>query len=98
LRGRRDKNLSKEDSIRYAFAEVGEAIVFTSIIVGAGFALIAFSTFQINSQLGLLTAITVLVAMLFDFLVLPAILLLGGDGSRTTQTTRGSHATSTPAE
>ena len=98
LRGRRDKNLSKEDSIRYAFAEVGEAIVFTSIIVGAGFALIAFSTFQINSQLGLLTAITVLVAMLFDFLVLPAILLLGGDGSRTVQTKRGSHATSTPAE
>ena len=98
LRGRRDKNLSKEDSIRYAFAEVGEAIVFTSIIVGAGFALIAFSTFQINAQLGLLTAITVLVAMLFDFLVLPAILLLGGDGSRTTQTKRGSYATSTPAE
>ena len=98
LRGRRDKNLSKEDSIRYAFAEVGEAIVFTSIIVGAGFALIAFSTFQINAQLGLLTAITVLVAMLFDFLVLPAILILGGDGSRTTQTKRGSYATSTPAE
>jgi uncharacterized protein len=77
LRGRREKDLNKEDAIRYAFSEVGEAIVFTSIIVGAGFALISFSTFQVNAQLGLLTAITVIVAMFFDFLVLPAILLLG---------------------
>lgn len=98
LRGRREKNLSKEDAIRYAFAEVGEAIVFTSIIVGAGFAMISFSSFQINAQLGLLTAITVIVAMFFDFLVLPAILLLGGDRSNPTVIKGDSNVETLPAE
>ncbi|MGR3343464.1 MAG: efflux RND transporter permease subunit [Paracoccaceae bacterium] len=98
LRGRREKNLNKEDAIRYAFAEVGEAIVFTSIIVGAGFAMIAFSTFQVNAQLGLLTAITVIVAMFFDFLVLPAILLLGGDRTKSTIIQGDSDVETAPAE
>ena len=98
LRGRREKNLNKEDAIRYAFAEVGEAILFTSIIVGAGFAMIAFSTFQVNAQLGLLTAITVIVAMFFDFLVLPAILLLGGDRAKSRVTKGDSNVETLPAE
>jgi uncharacterized protein len=76
---------------------VGDTIVYTSIIVGAGFAMIAFSTFQINAQLGLLTAITVFVAMLFDFLVLPAILLLGGDQSQPFSAKRGSYDPTIPA-
>lgn len=78
LNARRNQNLSREDAIRYAFKEVGEALVFTSIIVGIGFAIIAYSSFQVNGQLGLLTAITVVVALIFDFLMLPALLLLGG--------------------
>jgi predicted RND superfamily exporter protein len=86
LRGLREKNLSREDAIRYAFAEVGEAIVFTSVIVGIGFGIIAMSTFQVNAQLGLLTAITVVVAMVFDFIMLPAILLLGHKSPETTLT------------
>lgn len=77
LHGLRNRNLSREDAIRYAFAEVGEAIVFTTIVVGIGFAMIAMSTFQVNAQLGMMVAITVVVALVFDFLVLPAILLIG---------------------
>lgn len=98
LRGRREKALNREDAIRYAFAEVGDAIVFTSIIVGAGFALIAFSTFQVNAQLGLLTAITVAVAMVFDFLVLPAILLAGRRKSDIQSNNGGYDAAATPAQ
>lgn len=79
--GMRDKRLSREDAIRYAFAEVGEAIVFTTLIVGVGFAMIAMSTFQVNAQLGLMVAITVVVALVFDFLVLPALLLIGAQNS-----------------
>jgi len=98
LRGRREKNFDRQDAIRYAFAEVGEAIVFTSIIVGAGFAMISLSTFQVNAQLGLLTAITVFVALFFDFLVLPAILLIG-DKKGDTQTNEGeTNVESVPAE
>ena len=98
LRGRREKALNREDAIRYALAEVGDAIVFTSIIVGAGFALIAFSTFQVNAQLGLLTAITVAVAMVFDFLVLPAILLAGRRKSDVQSNNGGYDAAATPAQ
>jgi predicted RND superfamily exporter protein len=98
LRGRREKNLTKEDAIRYAFAEVGEAIVITSIIVGAGFAMISLSTFQVNAQLGLLTAITVIVAMFFDFLILPAILLLGAERKDPTVIKGDSNVEPIPAE
>ncbi len=84
LRGIREHGLSREDAVRYAFAEVGEAIVFTTITVGIGFGMVALSTFQVNAQLGLMVAITVVVALLFDFIVLPAILLIGG-GSKTSQ-------------
>jgi len=98
LRGLREKNLNKEDAIRYAFSEVGEAIIFTSIIVGAGFLMISFSTFQINAQLGLLTATTVIVALFFDFLVLPAILLLGSDRTNTSATKGDSNAETIPAQ
>lgn len=83
LNARREKHLSREDAIRYAFKEVGEALVYTSVIVGIGFAIIAYSSFQVNGQLGLLTAITVVVALIFDFLMLPALLLLGGRKSET---------------
>ncbi len=98
LRGRREKGYDKPDAVRYAFAEVGDAIVFTSIIVGAGFAMIAFSTFQVNAQLGLLTAITVIVAMFFDFLVLPAILLLGREKSTVLDSEGDSNAAPIPAQ
>lgn len=93
LDARRRQNLSCEDSIRYAFAEVGEALIFTSIIVGIGFAIIAYSSFQVNGQLGLLTSITVIVALVFDFLMLPALLLLGSNKSHTSSSNpkQGTH-------
>lgn len=93
LDARRRQNLSREDSIRYAFAEVGEALIFTSIIVGIGFAIIAYSSFQVNGQLGLLTSITVIVALVFDFLMLPALLLLGSNKSHTSSSNpkQGTH-------
>lgn len=76
----------RDDALRYAFAEVGEALVFTSLIVGVGFAILALSTFQINGQLGLLTAITVVVALVFDLLMLPGILLIGFRRQETSST------------
>ena len=59
--------------------------------------MISFSTFQVNAQLGLLTAITVVVAMFFDFLVLPAILLLGFRQAKTPQEKGESNVEPIPA-
>ena len=77
LRGRREKGLSRPDAIRYAFETVGQAIILTTVILTFGFAVLATSTFLINAQMGLLTALTIVIALVVDFLLLPAILMIG---------------------
>ena len=77
LRARREKRLDRPDAIRYAFQTVGTAIVVTTIILTIGFSVLATSTFLINSQMGLLTAMAIVMALAVDFLLLPALLLIG---------------------
>ncbi|MCH7805943.1 MAG: MMPL family transporter [Proteobacteria bacterium] len=77
LRGRREKGYSRPEAIRYAFETVGQAIVITTIILTFGFGVLATSTFLINAQMGLLTALAIVLALIVDFLLLPAILMIG---------------------
>lgn len=74
-RARREKNLSAEDAIRYAFSTVGTALWVTTFVLVAGFGVLAASEFNMNSYMGIFTACTITLALLFDFLVLPALLL-----------------------
>lgn len=76
VRARREKRLSAADAILYAFETVGAAIVFNTLILMAGFSVLAFSAFQINAELGLLTTMTIGLALVLDFLLLPGLLLL----------------------
>lgn len=76
LRGRREKNLDTPDAIRYAFRTVGKAIIVNSIILAFGFMVLASSSFKPNYESGALTAIAVIVAVIVDFLLLPALLLM----------------------
>jgi predicted RND superfamily exporter protein len=75
LRGRREMNLPANEAIHYAFANVGRAIVVTTIILVAGFTVLAQSSFAMNSSMAILTAIAIVLAMIADFLLLPALLL-----------------------
>ncbi len=75
LRARREQGLSSEDAVRYAFANVGNAMWVTSVALVSGFLMLSLSAFELNSGMGLLTAITIVVALLADFLLLPALLL-----------------------
>ena len=75
LRARREKGLSPEDSIRYAFSTVGIALWVTSLVLILGFLVLAGSSFLINSQLGQLVFITISLALITDFLLLPPLLL-----------------------
>ena len=77
LRARREKGFDRPTAIRYAFEMCGTAIVSTTIILFAGFMVLSASTFRINNQLGLLTALVILTALIIDFLLLPALLMLG---------------------
>lgn len=75
LRARRTMHLSPEEGIRYAFRSVGKAMWVTSLILVAGFSIMAFSSITYISDMGLLTSIIVTAALAGDFLLLPAILV-----------------------
>ena len=75
MRARREKGLGGPDAIRYAFETVGAAIIFNTIILMAGFSVMIFSAFQINSEMGKLTTLTIGFALVLDFLLLPGLLL-----------------------
>ena len=72
---RMDKAMNKEDAVRYAFSTVGIAISITSIVLVAGFMILSLSHFSMNSEMGLLTAITIAVALFMDLLLLPPLLM-----------------------
>jgi len=77
VRARDEKLLTVEDSIRYAFRNVGVAIVVNTIILTAGFLVMTTSAFKMNGDLGLMTILSIVGALILDFLFLPALLLLG---------------------
>jgi predicted RND superfamily exporter protein len=74
-RGRSEKHLTAEEAVRYAFTNVGPALVITTAVLAAGFSVLMLSTFKLNFELGLITAMTITIALVVDFLLLPAMLL-----------------------
>jgi predicted RND superfamily exporter protein len=75
LRARREKGLNAQDAVRYAFNTVGLALVVTSLVLIAGFIVLTFSAFQLNSNMAFMTAVTIIFAILADFLLLPPLLM-----------------------
>lgn len=75
LRARRQDGKSTEDAIRYAFDTVGAALMVTSVALAAGFAVLGQSDFDVNSSMGNMVAMTIMLAVVFDLLFLPALLM-----------------------
>lgn len=67
--------LSPEESIKTTFSNTMSAIVISSLLLIVGFLLLTTSSFEKNAQMGLLTSITIILALLFDSLLLPALAL-----------------------
>lgn len=76
LRAKREKGSNSHEAVRYAFHSVGTALWATSFILTAGFLVLTFSGFALNAQMGLLTAITIIFALMADFLLLPPLLMI----------------------
>jgi len=68
-------NNDLQKSVDLATREVSVGIIYTSVVLLAGFSLFAFSHFGGIKALGILTTVTLLVAMLTNLLVLPSLLL-----------------------
>jgi len=97
LRARREKGLNPEEAVRYAFSNVGVALAITTIVLVIGFMVLASSTFKLNSDLGLITALTIVIALLLDFLLLPTLLLVFDSKQKSVVTTDIEPVTETPS-
>lgn len=93
IRARREHGYDQAQAIEYAFKTVGLALIANSIILVAGFSFLMQSTFRANVEMGALTAIAITVALAFDMLVLPALLLIG----YRKKTSEGTHDENEPA-
>ncbi|MAD76347.1 MAG: hypothetical protein CML20_16430 [Rheinheimera sp.] len=71
-------------ALEATFGHTGMAIVFTSVIIAAGFAVFGFSDFLPSVYFGVLTAAAMLMALITDLTILPALLnrFVSSDNSR----------------
>lgn len=67
VRAKRELGLKTEQAVEYAFRTVGVALVATSVVLVANFAVIGTSHFYPNSSMGQLSAITIAMALIVDF-------------------------------
>jgi len=74
-RARIEDNLDKKQAIEYAFSTVGTALWVTSLVLVCGFLVLSFSHFAMNSEMGLMVAITIAIALFLDLLFLPPLLM-----------------------
>lgn len=71
----RRNGLDKDASINQTFHQVGGPLLFTSVILVAGFGVLMLSEFSLNSDLGMFCSAVIALALYADFIVLPAFLL-----------------------
>jgi len=71
----KEKGYSSEEAVRYAFQTVGTALWVTTFVLVSGFLVLALSDFNMNAYMGIFTACTITLALIFDFIALPALLL-----------------------
>lgn len=70
-----DKDSDHIHAVITSIKETGLSMIYTSIVLMAGFSIFIFSEFQGTVSLGLLSASTLFVAMLTNLTILPALLL-----------------------
>ena len=68
-------NLDSADAVRSAFRTTGQALLTTSVVLSSGFAVFASSGFEVSWSLGLLLMMTIVFALIADFLLLPTLLI-----------------------
>ncbi|MBA57062.1 MAG: RND transporter [Pseudomonadales bacterium] len=63
-------------AIHYAFEHVGAALLTTTVVLSLGFGMLALSDFNVNAILGIMVSMTIVIALVFDFLFLPSMIIL----------------------
>lgn len=60
---------------RNIFSTVGSAALAMTGVLVADFMVLAFSSFELNSSMGIMTALTIAMALAADFFLLPPLLM-----------------------
>ena len=76
LRARRELGYTAKEAVIYAFETVGKALVTTTLVLLAGFAVLSTSSFALNSYMARITVVIILSALIIDFILLPSLLIL----------------------
>jgi predicted RND superfamily exporter protein len=85
--------------VRYSFATVGTALWVCSFVLVAGFMVLTLSPFLINAMLGRVVALTIFMALILDFLLLPPLLVaLDSRGETDTPSDSPESSAAQPAE
>ena len=71
----RREGLPASEAVRSTFSTVGRALGTTTLVLSAGFLVFAASGFELSWALGLLVSITIVFALVADFLLLPTLLI-----------------------
>lgn len=69
-------------AVSKALREIGPSMIYTSVVLFAGFIIFTFSEFGGTVALGFLTSTTLLISLLTNLILLPALLLAFDDGKR----------------
>jgi hypothetical protein len=76
LRARRELGYTAKQAVVYAFETVGQALVTTTLVLMAGFAVLSTSSFALNSYMARITLMIIVAALIIDFILLPSLLIL----------------------
>ncbi|WP_390615461.1 RND family transporter [Maricurvus nonylphenolicus] len=79
LHARRSLNKPPYEAIHYTFETVGKALLITTVTLVVGFSVLSLSGYKPNSDMGIMTGIIISVALIFDFLFLPVLMLMLDD-------------------
>lgn len=63
-----------DETLKYPFSHTGLAILLTSLVISLGFSMFGLSDFLPSAYFGMLTAASMVLAMLIDMLLLPVLL------------------------
>lgn len=74
--GHRRAGQDAAQAVGSALEDVGNALVFSTAILSLEFAMLTMGEFRMNSDMGVLTSIIIVAALLFDLYLLPALLVL----------------------
>jgi predicted RND superfamily exporter protein len=74
-RARHEQGLPTAEAIEYAFGTVGVALLVTTAVLVVNFGILSLSQFRVNIYMGVLTSMTIALALLTQLFFLPALLL-----------------------